>query len=312
LEQLLIDCLLPRNFETLGLVDIASYLVEDAEGTMFCSEQLEKGALGLVARGVPALPLRPRSKVPTDARWPELGPLDLAVAQHVWRHRPDLNLGALCGRDAFGGEGLTIIDIDQPDGPAVWFELAGVPVHEAATVATPSGGWHVWFRGHTDSWNPAPYLEVRSTGRQCVVPPSVNPDGSYRWVRGECPRVEDLSPLPAWAVKPEVATERMVATDTRLGLDNPVLQVPPPVYFRVLTGLVPGRDGFVCCPIHQEEMPSLKVYTAADKGWFCYGESCRRGGDVISLAAYLAGIDQPVRGSDFTHLLLYLHRRLIG
>ena len=90
------------------------------------------------------------------------------------------------------------------------------------------------------------------------------------------------------------------------------MRVPPPEYFRVLTGLVPDRDGFVCCPIHGEEIPSLKVYKTADKGWFCYGESCRRGGDVISLAAYLAGIDQPVRGRDFVALLHYLHRRLIG
>jgi hypothetical protein len=276
------------------------------------TEQLEQGALGLTARGVPITPLRPRSKVPIHARWPELGILDPDTVRLEWQATPEANVGVLGGPDAFGGKGLTIVDVDQPDGPAAWFELAGVPIQDVGTVATPSGGWHVWFRGHTGSWNPAVGLEVRSSGRQCVAPPSVNGDGRYRWFRGEIPAAGDLDPLPGWAVKPAAPEGPRTAAGDRPGLDDPVLQVPPPDYFRVLTGLVPNREGFVSCPIHREELPSLKVYPTADRGWFCYGESCRRGGDVISLAAYLAGIDQPVRGRDFVALLHYLHRRLIG
>ena len=33
----------------------------------------------------------------------------------------------------------------------------------------------------------------------------------------------------------------------------------------------------MCCPIHGEEMPSLKVYKTADRGWFCYGETLPQG-----------------------------------
>ena len=74
---------------------------------------------------------------------------------------------------------------------------------------------------------------------------------------------------------------------------------------------MPDRNGFVACPIHQEHEPSLKVYETAERGWFCYGESCRRGGDVVTLVAALAGIPTPVRGHQFVALLEYLRGRLL-
>ena len=284
----------------------------------FLTERLEGGALAIAAQGVPVISLRPRSKVPIHARWPELGMLDTGTVRLEWREHPDANVGVLGGPLAFDGEGLSIIDVDQPDGPGAYLELAGVPIQDKATVASPSGGWHQWCRGSTISWNPRPGLEVRSVGRQCAAPPSINGQGRYRWMWGRPPRADDLDWLPDWALKPPNDDSRAEAISARVtdadlaGLDDPVMRIPPYEYFRVLTGLVPDKDGYVCCPIHGEEIPSLKVYKTADKGWFCYGESCRRGGDVISLTAYLAGIDQPVRGRDFVALLHYLHRRLIG
>jgi hypothetical protein len=90
-----------------------------------------------------------------------------------------------------------------------------------------------------------------------------------------------------------------------------VLDTAPAVYFRALCGLVPDKQGYVHCPLpgHLDEEPSCKLYDTAADGWYCYG--CRRGGTVITLAAYLAGVPVPVRGPVFTGLLDYLTWRLV-
>ena len=82
-------------------------------------------------RASPSSRCGPRSKVPIHARWPELGMLDTGTVRLEWRRAPRTRTsGCSAARDAFDGEGLTIIDVDQPDGPAAWLELAGVPIQE--------------------------------------------------------------------------------------------------------------------------------------------------------------------------------------
>jgi hypothetical protein len=125
---------------------------------------------------------------------------------------------------------------------------------------------------------------------------------------------ESLMDLPSWAARTEPLPSFTGAHGkafVRSGLCNPVLEVPPPVYFERLCGLVPDRNGFVCCPIHEEVEASCKVYPTSAQGWFCYGESCRRGGDVVTLAAELARIPTPVRGVECVQLLGYLAGRLL-
>lgn len=277
--------------------------------------ELLDGALTLAGRGVPVIPLRPRSKIPMHCNWPELGMLDPESIRIEWELTPDANVGVLCGLEAFDGRGLTVIDVDLPDGPDTLYKLDnehGRDFPFTGAVETPSGGTHYYLAGHTASWNPGPGLEVRSIGRQCVAPPSIHPNGGrYAWFQP----TELLASLPAWLVAPSGGVERprvaRAATFTPSGLQDPVLEVPPPVYFRELTGLTPDRQGFVCCPIHGELEPSLKVYDTADRGWFCYGESHWSGGDVVTLVAELAGIPTPLRGSEFVAVLDYLAGRLL-
>jgi hypothetical protein len=38
------------------------------------------------------------------------------------------------------------------------------------------------------------------------------------------------------------------------------------------------REGFIKCPAHEDESPSLKLY-GNDKGWFCF--SCQKGGGAV-------------------------------
>jgi hypothetical protein len=129
------------------------------------------------------------------------------------------------------------------------------------------------------------------------------------------PNLYPAAPLPAWLAQPPRArignADRRPAITHAGGLCDPVLDVDPPTYFRVLCGLTPDRNGFVCCPIHQETEASCRVYATADRGWFCYGETCRKGGDVVTLVAQLAGIPTSVRGPAFLQLLDYLAGRLL-
>lgn len=53
-------------------------------------------------------------------------------------------------------------------------------------------------------------------------------------------------------------------------------------------GFHPNRAGFICCPLHGEKTPSLKLYPGAG-GWHCFG--CGAGGSVIDFTAQLFGLD---------------------
>src|SRR4051794_16975098 len=55
------------------------------------------------------------------------------------------------------------------------------------------------------------------------------------------------------------------------------------------------RFGYARCPLHEEEIPSFKLYDEPQEGWYCWG--CGRGGDLIEYAAWrLHG--QPARRLD--------------
>lgn len=49
-----------------------------------------------------------------------------------------------------------------------------------------------------------------------------------------------------------------------------------------------GRNGFLCCPFHQEKTASLKAYKD-DTRWHCFG--CGAGGDVITFVMMLYHIN---------------------
>ena len=50
-------------------------------------------------------------------------------------------------------------------------------------------------------------------------------------------------------------------------------------------GYTPNRSGFICCPLHNEKTPSLKV----ERGrWHCFG--CGKGGDAIEWVRQVDGL----------------------
>ncbi len=76
---------------------------------------------------------------------------------------------------------------------------------------------------------------------------------------------------------------------------DPLGDVAPPVYVEALTGLRPGRDAKIACPLHADDSPSLHVYRDAAAGWYCYG--CHQGGSIYDMAAQLW--DRELRGREF-------------
>jgi hypothetical protein len=88
---------------------------------------------------------------------------------------------------------------------------------------------------------------------------------------------------------------------------DPLLLVPPPVYFERLTGVRVGRSGKLRCFFHHDRSPSLHVYPEAGRGWYCFG--CGRGGSVYDLAALLWG--RKTRGGDFLELRRELENLLL-
>jgi len=88
---------------------------------------------------------------------------------------------------------------------------------------------------------------------------------------------------------------------------DPLLLVPPPVYFERLTGLRVGPSGKLHCLFHDDRSPSLHVYREPGRGGYCFG--CGRGGSVYDLAALLFG--RGTRGRDFVELRRELEQRLL-
>lgn len=69
-------------------------------------------------------------------------------------------------------------------------------------------------------------------------------------------------------------------------------------------GYKPNRSGFIRCPFHQEDTPSLKIYPDSNS-FYCFG--CGVGGDVISFVRHLFHLDFSAAilrlDSDFTLFL---------
>lgn len=49
-------------------------------------------------------------------------------------------------------------------------------------------------------------------------------------------------------------------------------------------GFESNRAGFICCPFHNEDTPSLKIYSESDS-WHCFG--CGEGGDIVDFVRKL-------------------------
>ena len=90
---------------------------------------------------------------------------------------------------------------------------------------------------------------------------------------------------------------------------DPLHEIEPAHYVRLLTGRTPAPNGKLLCPLHEERTPSFHAYPTPQQGWACYGcptpTGRPRGGDIYTLASHLWNI--PTRGQSFTELRARLH-----
>ncbi len=212
------------------------------------------------------------------------------------------------GRNAIERAHVLWVDCDSPKSIAALERFSPAP----DMVIRSGSGRHAYWA----LWPPAPAAEVERANRRLgyalgadlaatdaariLRPPETinHKDDEPRPVEVERINVEiytveqivgDLPDPPM----PEPPARRAVGSPA--ASDDPLADIPPPVYVEALTGLEVRRDGKVVCPIHQDSDPSLHVYPTAEEGWYCYG--CHRGGTIYDLAAALWGIEP--RGEGF-------------
>ncbi|ADB31276.1 Bifunctional DNA primase/polymerase [Kribbella flavida DSM 17836] len=164
-------------------------------------------------RGMAVFPLVPGRKTPAVEDWEHAATTDhLSIAQ-IWRRAP-YNIGVAAGRS-----GLVVVDLDRPKGagdtaPEPWHSRgaasggdvlallaadAGQELPATYTVATASGGSHLYFRqpdgirlGNTAGrlgWK----IDTRGHGGYVVAAGSVTFAGWYATTSLTAPQ-----PLPAW------------------------------------------------------------------------------------------------------------------
>ena len=126
-------------------------------------------------------------------------PTTIAEWARSW---PSANIGAVTGDQFF------VLDVDPDNGgPASLAELTEVhgDLPETPTQRTGSGGTHYLFQPVAGISNSAGKLgaglDVRGSGGQIVVAPSVSLKGSYSWVAGREPWNIPLAPAPAWLLE---------------------------------------------------------------------------------------------------------------
>jgi bifunctional DNA primase/polymerase-like protein len=174
---------------------------------------LVEHALAYAAIDWPVFPLAPRSKVPLYANphragTPERancrgrlacgrdghGVLDATCDPETitawWARTPSANIGLACGTTA-AGDGPDVVDFDVKAGAPgrASFELLrdeGWLRGAFATVATPTGGWHLYYAGSTQGNGVCRGFGVdfRSAGGYVVAPPSPTAVGAYTWTWG--------------------------------------------------------------------------------------------------------------------------------
>ncbi|MDN5857818.1 MAG: bifunctional DNA primase/polymerase [Pseudonocardia sp.] len=185
----------------------------EREGCAVRPNRFLDAALWLAGRGMHVFPLRPGTKTPavrTD--WEGCATTDLAQIRRWWGTARS-NIGIATGRS-----GLLVVDLDVPKqdpglpgGRAVLAAVAqtagAVVPDNTMTVATPSGGQHLYFRAPpgvtltNTVGRIGPHVDTRAVGGYVVAPGSMIGRKPYRLT---C--IDDPLPAPQWllrAIRPQ-------------------------------------------------------------------------------------------------------------
>ncbi|EIE99796.1 bifunctional DNA primase/polymerase [Saccharomonospora glauca] len=187
---------------------------------MSSQDVLREWALYCAAMGWHVFPLVSASKRPAVRGWEARATIDRDRIARCWGSGA-FNIGL-----ATGPSRLLVVDCDtakQPgevDGATALTRLAderGVELPATYTVATPSGGRHLYFtlppgvRLRNTAGQLAPRIDTRSGGGYVVAPGSVLAEGGY-----ELADDTDPAPLPGWLL--QVLCERPAPATSSAGV----------------------------------------------------------------------------------------------
>jgi len=136
-----------------------------------------EGALDWISRGLYVAPATPRQKAPPlVSDWENAASTDIAQVNQWAKTFPDCNW--LC---APARSGHVVFDVDRKNGKDGLAELErlaaahGFEIPDTLIVATPNGGFHLYFKGTAQSsaGRIAPGVDVRGRGGYVLVPGSV-------------------------------------------------------------------------------------------------------------------------------------------
>lgn len=136
-------------------------------------------AQALAQQGYRVLPVRQGSKTPAVSNWPAKATADPAAVSQLWGDRPyDVGIAT--------GQGVVVVDLDVKNGANGVEAFAELGYPRGYTVATPSGGQHLYYRTprtYKNRTGIAPGIDVRS-------------DRGYVKAYEALPAMKDLPPLP--------------------------------------------------------------------------------------------------------------------
>jgi hypothetical protein len=145
-------------------------------------------AVAYAGHGWPVFPLVVGGKTPATKNGFKDATTDPDRIVRYWERHPNANIGVATGVK------FDVIDVDygHPGAALKWADIRDSGIEFDALVTTP-GGLHA-YRLPTGAGNSAAVgghkgIDYRGKGGYVVVPPSVRPDGRYRWWSYPSPRL---------------------------------------------------------------------------------------------------------------------------
>ncbi|MBO0804666.1 MAG: bifunctional DNA primase/polymerase [Nocardiopsaceae bacterium] len=181
-----------------------------AHATATDRASLMRAALACAERGWHVFPCAPGGKPPAlrDTDWRQASTTDPAQIERWWTARP-CNIGIDCGKSR-----LAVIDLDVPGHGHPGQQRRGATGLDALTrlcaenaqplpgptltVATPSGGYHLYYHApeaplRSSTGRLAPLIDVRAAGGYIIAPGSQIAGRPYTLLS-----TTPLAPLPPW------------------------------------------------------------------------------------------------------------------
>lgn len=178
-------------------------------------------AAPLIERGVPVIPLRPRSKIAFHKEWPELASTDPYQIQLWDEEYPDANGGSV----AIGKVGsVSFLEIDNPTITSKIEDETGQKMPETYVIRSSPGKFHFYFRQTEASVAMGNIRGTDEKGRESwsarvsnsyvVSPLSVHPiTGLLYEVRNPAPILDWPDWLVNWCIKQRVDKSETVSED---------------------------------------------------------------------------------------------------